>query len=269
MNTLQLYTWNVLSSNKYVNIMTWKKCSGAKQLSKLDYARSKHRQNIQLQIIIHWLKDINVIICLQEVDKQLLEKLLHLTNVEVFYTKHKKFFEKESQLVTLVKGYSCTNIEIDIHDRSIMKTTLNNDTDIFNVHLYWKWDILEINKIAKLIENTCQVKFIICGDMNKTRDELYEFLEIIPCIHLFNEKGYTSIFNLKKLYIDHIFVSSSLKPIKDPKLIRKMGKYKLLYNIEKICSLFNANRLTLNNWINKRKYNDISDHIPIYIRINN
>ena len=268
MNTLQLYTWNVLSSCIYVNQMTWKSCHiEIKEMAKLDLQRSDYRQNIQIRIIQHWLKSKYVVICLQEVDEKLLEKLLRFSDdITVHYSRNSKFVEKQSRLVTLVKGYSSTTDEIDVHDRSILKTTIL-DCDIFNVHFYWKWNIKQVSDIGNIISDVSRVKFIICGDMNKQLDQLRDFIDKILCIHTFNENGFTSIFNQQKLYIDHIFVSLSLTSLRHPKVIKHIGNYKILYNISKLCQLYNDKKLSLDNWINKRKYYDISDHLPLMTRV--
>jgi hypothetical protein len=179
---------------------------------------------------------------------------------------HEHYIKKQSRLVTLVKGLESSNEEIDIHDRSILKTTIN-DIDIFNVHFYWKWDEEYVSRVGKSIANISRSKFIIIGDMNKEIGQLEEFINKLSCIHLFDEFGYTSTFKLENLYIDHIMISSSIVPLRNPKVIGHVGKYKLLYNIIKLCKLYNDNKLSLDNWINKRKFNDISDHKPLMIRI--
>jgi hypothetical protein len=266
MSTLQLYTWNVLSSYIYANQTIWKSCS-SKTLVKLDYQRSKYRQNVQFKIIEHWLKSKKVIVCLQEVDNTLLSKLKKLPReFKIYCSEHQHFLKKHSRLVTIVKGTESTNEEINIHDRSILKTCIN-DIDIFNVHFYWKWDNEYVARVGKSIANISKLKFIILGDMNKQILELSDFIDKLTCIHLFDETGYTSIFNLNKLYIDHIMVSSTIVPLRNPKVIGHVGKYKIIYNVNKLCQLHNDNKLTLNTWINKRKYNDLSDHKPIMIRV--
>lgn len=262
MNTLQLYTWNVLTPNIHVNRMTWKYCSSEPlKLAKLDKKRYMDRKKVQLSIINKWLENENVIICLQEVCKELLEEILSIGNVQVFYSNHKRFKNNDSNLVIICKGYDCSGIEENIIDRSMLKLTIQ-DIDIYNVHFYWKWSIEEINKISKYINNNVKQKFIICGDFNKQIEDLNKFMDNLSCIYLTKSKKYTATFKGKKVIIDHILISSSLV-LKEYKVYKHVLGYKILYNVKRLCKLYEKKLLTFNSWKNKRTNNDISDHLPV------
>ena len=267
MNIFRLYSWNVLASKVHINSMTWKYCTKSHiELAQLDKYRYAHRSNIIMKIIHSWLSESKVIICLQEVPRLLLEQLLRLS-IPVHYSKHDLFLKKDTHLVTIVKGFDDVhNEEIKVHDRSILRTNVN-DISIINVHLYWKWNLQDIIQTSHIINRLVNQKFIICGDFNKTQDELFEFLNNIPCTIIFNQLKYTSLFSGKKVAIDHIIVSSTLEPHDHVKKHKKVLGHKIMYNIPRLCKLYGKNKLTLSSWINKRPLNDISDHLPISVKI--
>ena len=267
---LYLYSWNVLSPNINVNLMTWKnKYDKPLELAKLDEERFTYRKSVILKIINHWLEHEYVAICLQEVCKELLEDLL-LLKCHVFYTRNVTMKKKDIITVTIIKGYNTINEEVMITDnRSILKTTIKN-MNIFNVHLHWTWEQNELRNAGKLIyESINTEKFVICGDMNKPLTELVPFINEFDCIRNNIKVPHTGIYTKTGLLdtIDHIFISASTEPIGKISVYNSVLSYKILYNIEKIIKLHKKG-LTSERWKRRRYNKDVSDHKPIGLIIN-
>lgn len=268
MNT-HIYTWNILTPNIYINKMTWNNI----EIAKIDKQRFFYRKKIILNIILKWLKNDKVIICLQEVCKELLEELI-LLNYPIFYTTCSNYVKNNMIIVTIVKGFTSYSEEIELYDKRTCLKIFIEELNIYNLHMHWKWDKKIIKKVSqKIYESITAEKFLICGDMNKNYNDLQPFIDEFDCIRVNNVNNSNSKYLHTGIYIktnekdviDHIFISSSIQACDKLKIIKKVNKYKIMYNIEKIKKLFQMNKLNYLYWITKRKNKDISDHKPVYL----
>lgn len=251
--------------------MTWKHKLKADSLEMaiIDRKRFFHRKAIIIDIIKTWLSRDSVIICLQEVSKEILKEILMLkhTNCNVFYNVCDNMVKNDIMLTIIVKNcnvVSCSELYFD-KKRSFLKLTANN-LNIYNVHIHWKWSNLELKHAGKIIyESIDKEKYVICGDMNNTLVNIEPFLDEFDCIRSNNNVSYTGIDTktFTKEAIDHIFVSASMTVTNNVRVISKVKNYKIIYNINKLTKMFG--KITYKKWIKYRKNKDISDHKPVYL----
>ena len=304
---LNIYTWNILNPQPHISQMSWtyffKKTinlferkafapnNRSFEIATIDYERYKlHRIFILIKIIQYWIQvALNdkspTIICLQEVNLDLLEKLkLLVTNKQISWSND----TDSNHRVTIVINCEIINSkEIKFDENSIKcKSILLSNIKIknkiyqcFNVHLHWSLDLIKLDYVANIIKNSIDesIAFIIVGDFNKPIDLLESFINQFDCIQ-FNKQidsksSYTSMLTHikdlskpKKGIIDHILLSPDFITNENTKLkiISHIFKYKIFYNFKKIILLKN---LSSQKWINKRKYKDISDHKPVKLEI--
>lgn len=299
---LNIYTWNILNPQPHISQMSWtsffnhpkeKALSPSKsfEIATIDYERYKlHRIFILIKIIQYWIQvALNdkspTIICLQEVNLDLLEKLkLLVANKQIYWSNN----TDSNHRVTIVINCEIINSkeikfdESSIKCKSILLSNIkikNKIYQCFNVHLHWSLSIVDLDYVANIIKNSIDesIPFIIVGDYNKPIDLLESFMDQFDCIQ-FNkqidgESSYTSMLTHikdlskpKKGIIDHILLSPDFITNENTKLkiISHIFKYKIFYNFKKIILLKN---LSSQKWINKRKYKDISDHKPVKLEI--
>ena len=303
---LNIYTWNLLNPQPHISQMSWKAFSPINnqsfEIATIDYKRYKlYRIFILKKIIKYWISqsqnnNLNpTIICLQEVNLDLLEKLkLLVSNKQISWSND----TDSNHRVTIVINCEIINnkeINFDKSNNSDMQSSLigksillsnikikNKIYQCFNVHLHWSLDLTSLDYVATIIKNNIDesMPFIIVGDFNKPIDLLESFMDQFDCIQ-FNKQinGYTSmlthikdslksdkISNPKKGIIDHILLSPDFITDENTKLkiISNVFKYKIFYNFNKIILIKN---LTSEKWIDKRKNKDISDHKPVKLEI--
>jgi len=318
---LNIYTWNILNPQPHISQMSWKSffietinppkevkgsssipvppkekaySTSPKQsfeIATIDYERYKlHRIFILIKIIQYWIQvALNdkspTIICLQEVNLDLLEKLkLLVANKQIYWSNN----TDSNHRVTIVINCEIINSkeikfdETSIKCKSILLSNIkikNKIYQCFNVHFHWSWTLVELDYVGTIIKNNIDesIPFIIAGDFNKPIDLLESFMDQFDCIQfnkqINSESSYTSIlthiknsFKPKKGIIDHILLSSDFITDENTKLkiISHIFKYKIFYNFKKIILLKN---LSSQKWIDKRKYKDISDHKPVKLEI--
>ena len=272
---MKIYSWNVLNPNINISYKTWSKFNNktlAKRIAQADFVRfSLFRKQAIINTLKHWLKTDKVIICLQEVNNELLTDIKNIKNVVVNNTT----LLNDNCQTTIVKGYNVVASELILNinnkDKRVMKTTLNNNCEIYNVHLHWTWNSDDISIAGRIIEDSLKTQyFVVCGDMNKTYETIEPFMNEFDCLEMQKGlKGYTGINtetgNLD--IIDHIFLSTSLDNHSDIKIISKVNNFHILYNFDKIFKLFKYKKYSVNEWIENRINKDISDHKPIMIKI--
>lgn len=260
---IKIFSWNVFNPDIRISIKSWIS-NGLTREEALQYAFKdlkrfkKFRKFAILNIIKKWLSSKDkVVICLQEVNEELLELLLKIKNVSIFTI---------SSRVTIVKGIE------NVISNSL--TLLNDVTGlvvdigflrILNVHFYWKWtneDLINAGRAIEASELTVlNPPYIICGDFNNNLSELKDFFDILGCVGIYERhtKDYTSTNpkTHKKDVIDHMILSHDIKNVSNIEIISKVDKYKIMYNFKKIYK---------NNSFSKHKY--ISDHLPIAMEYN-
>lgn len=273
---LNIYSWNVLNPNIGINYMTWKTSCGSKhsrKLAKIDLQRfNVWRKDTIISIIMSWLNsNTNVIICLQEVCKDLINDIKKIKNV-IFH--HTKLVMDNCQL-TICKGLNVTGhkaIKLTINniEKYALKVILDNEIEVNNLHLYWSWSKEDIGKAGQIIDASIEKEYIvICGDMNKTFTTIQPFLDEFNCLLIDDDLiGYTGIETEtgNNEIIDHIILSANIYDKSDIEIISKINKYHIMYNIEKIINLYD-NNWSSDKWIMTRKNKDISDHKPIKVSI--
>ena len=317
---LNIYTWNILNPQPHISQMSWtsffiKTINPPKgqrskeslnlfegkaystspnrsfEIATIDYERYKlYRIFILIKIIQYWIQvALNdkspAIICLQEVNLDLLEKLKTLvTNKQISWSNDT---DSNHRVTIVINCEIVNNKEIKFDETSIKcKSILLSNIKIknkiyqcFNVHLHWSLDLTSLDYVATIIKNNIDesMPFIIVGDFNKPIDLLESFMDQFDCIQfnkqIDSESSYTSMLTHikdlskpKKGIIDHILLSSDFITDENTKLkiISHIFKYKIFYNFKKIILLKN---LSSQKWINKRKYKDISDHKPVKLEI--
>ena len=309
---LNIYTWNILNPQPHISQMSWTSFfketinpskgksyftystspNRSFEIATIDYERYKlHRIFILIKIIQYWIQvALNdkspAIICLQEVNLDLLEKLkILVTNKQISWSND----TDSNHRVTIVVNCEIINSkeikfdETSIKCKSILLSNIkikNKIYQCFNVHLHWSLDLIKLDYVATIIKNNIDesMPFIIAGDFNKPINLLETFMNQFDCIQ-FNKQidskpsSYTSMLTHikdsskpKKGIIDHILLSSDFITDENTKLkiISHIFKYKIFYNFKKIILLKN---LSSQKWINKRKYKDISDHKPVKLEI--
>jgi len=290
MNKLFLYSWNILNPQPFISKMSWKKFTDDKTaftIANIDNDRFiSFRYKAILKIINHWFiqrLNNNIIICLQEVNEFLLDKLKEIyPNNNIISTKIQS--EKDYRVIIVSNNITISNYKdidfssiSDISSKSGLLATIqinNKIIQIINVHLHWTWNEKQIQVAGAIINEQLdeQYDFIIAGDFNKSIDTLNYFLDQFDCLQYIKPTNksdkYTSIEPLTKKYeiIDHILLSSEIKTESNAniKIISKTTGYKIFYNFKKILKMKNLN---IHTWLDKRLNKDISDHKPIYLEI--
>ena len=318
---LNIYTWNILNPQPHISQMSWTSFfketinpskgksyftystspNRSFEIATIDYERYKlHRIFILIKIIQYWIQvALNdkspTIICLQEVNLDLLEKLkLLVANKQIYWSNN----TDSNHRVTIVVNCEIINSkeikfdETSIKCKSILLSNIkikNKIYQCFNVHLHWSLSIVDLDYVATIIKNNIDesIPFIIAGDFNKPINLLESFMNpdtlrvclVLQASDQFNKQidskssSYTSMLTHikdlskpKKGIIDHILLSPDFITDENTKLkiISHIFKYKIFYNFKKIILLKN---LSSQKWINKRKYKDISDHKPVKLEI--
>jgi endonuclease/exonuclease/phosphatase family metal-dependent hydrolase len=265
--------------------MSWKKFTkNSFEIAKIDYERYKiYRINIIIKIIKHWLYKTKfpTIVCLQEVNQDLLDKLTSLySRNNISWSSDSIISDYRVTIVMNCKIINSKNIVFNNKKNTLLTTiklTNNFQLQCANVHFHWSWKLSDLDNAGIIIKNNLDdsLPFIIAGDFNKPIELLESFMDHFDCIQ-FNKinKGYTSYLThlddniIPTLgIIDHILLSSDFIPNENTKIkiLSKVIKYKIFYNFKKILKIKN---LTSEKWINNRNKSDISDHKPIKLKIN-
>ena len=175
-----------------------------------------------------------------------------------------------------------------------------------NLHFFYTWseDILKgiFQTIFGILSQS--QRFFICGDFNKPYKKNYEIMGersvnyrddrlYMPAISNNPQNTFTS-FNTRDIknrfdpepvikgflslqVIDHIIVGNLLKMPEKPRIISKVNNSEIFYNLSGIETMLrthelfnlrnkNSNKI-LEEWQQKRKFKNISDHKPIIARI--
>jgi endonuclease/exonuclease/phosphatase family metal-dependent hydrolase len=264
--------------------MSWKKFTkNSFEIAKIDYQRYKiYRINIIIKIIKYWLykTKFSTIICLQEVNQDLLDQLKVLySSTNISWTSDSVKSDYRVTIVMNCEIINSKNIFFDNKKNTLLTTIklINNKIyQCLNVHFHWTWKLSDLDDAAIIIKNNLDesLPFIIAGDFNKPIELLESFMDHFDCIQ-YNKinKGYTSYLthlddNITPTLgiIDHILLSSDFTPNENTKIkiLSKVLKYKIFYNFQKILKI---NNLTPEIWISKRNKSDISDHKPVKLKI--
>ena len=271
---LNIYSWNVLNSNANINYMTWKtlcKSKHSKKLAVIDLERyHSFRKDAILDILNYWLNSgPNVVICLQEVCDDLLQSI-KLLDVTVHNTK----LINDNCQATIIKGFTAvsksTLLNIGNKEKFVLITILDDEVEVNNLHLHWTWTKDDIIKAGKIVDDGLKKEYIVmCGDFNKTLEDVQPFLDEFNCLLLDDEvEGYTGIYPAtgKKEIIDHIFLSSNIHHKSDLKIISRVKDYQIIYNVEKIVDLYD-NYWSCDKWLLVRPNKDVSDHKAVKVTI--
>jgi endonuclease/exonuclease/phosphatase family metal-dependent hydrolase len=158
---LNIYTWNILNPQPHISQMSWTLYSTSSnqsfEIATIDYERYKlHRIFILIKIIQYWIQvALNdkspTIICLQEVNLDLLEKLkILVANKQISWSND----TDSNHRVTIVVNCEIVNSkEIKFNEtsgikcRSILLSNIkikNKIYQCFNVHLHWSLDLISL-----------------------------------------------------------------------------------------------------------------------------
>jgi endonuclease/exonuclease/phosphatase family metal-dependent hydrolase len=178
--------------------------------------------------------------------------------------------------------------------------------DCVNLHNFFTWtdeNLLQLFQTIFCILSKSD-RFFICGDFNKPYERIYRILGEIsvnykdgrlymPAISNNRQNSFTS-FNIRKpnnrinppsvvngflslQVIDHIIVGNRFSMPENPKIISKINNREIFYNLSGIETMLrthelfnlrneNSNKI-LEEWQQKRRSKNISDHKPVIARI--
>lgn len=295
-NSIKVITWNILNPNPdIVKVLLQGIVNNSKKLAEIDYKRYiKYRKYNILKIIDKWFKKYknNLIICLQEVCKDMYNELLAIYGNNrikintIVGTKDDYRCTLISEDLKFIKSYDIILQGDNVKKNALctfVKTTNEIIIKCINLHLYYKWN----HNLKKILKNILldlknpNENIIICGDFNKPFETIYDFInepnKQLKAISI-NNKQFTS-FNtrLKKIrnnkhysmqVIDHIIIGNGFQFKNTPKIISKVNDLEIFYNLVKIENIVKTeNGKTIENKWNSRIGKDISDHKPVSARI--
>ena len=216
---IKIYSFNVLNPDPLISKYTFnaiynifsddqEKTNKNNLLSNIDKKRfDEHKINKIIEIINICLQNDIVIICLQEVCLELLNKLKETYINNIRYTagdlnfRDGKCSEKNEYRVTIINdNLSFINSnEIQIVNKCSIKNGLytlikindsNKHIHTFNFHFYWDSHDEDLHSNAEKINNIINktnYPFIICGDFNKSLCDISRnFIDKIP--HIIHEE---------------------------------------------------------------------------------
>jgi hypothetical protein len=190
---LVVLSWNILNSDIDINKFTFSFYSNkfAEQISRVDNTRFfNFRKDIIINIIDNLIEyyDNKIIICLQEVNKIILEDFIKKFGQNVLYTVDKidqrviifgkkiKFFQKEELFTDflITNNRTCLFSIFEYNSRRIK---------IFNLHLPFSGNECDYNYYAEHIKLCLrdEIPFLLCGDINVCFDNklYFNFLKIL------------------------------------------------------------------------------------------
>ena len=192
---LLVLSWNILNSDIEINKFTFSFYTNkySEQISKVDNIRFfNFRKDIIINIIDNLIQyyDSKIIICLQEVNKIILEDFIKKFGPNVLYTVDKidqriiifgnkiKLLYKEE----LFTDFSITNNRTCLY--SIFEYS-SKRIKIFNLHLPFSGNECDYNYYAEHIKLFLrdEIPFLLCGDINACFDNklYFNFLKILGC----------------------------------------------------------------------------------------
>ena len=307
---IDIVSFNVLNYHHYIAQTIWKNFDTPlesiiiKNLGKLEEHEYLTYRKYKLLNVIKYFYSQNQIICLQEVTNNLLSELKLLYNIS--WTKYIKESSTQPEFrVTIIppiyQWVSSYSIKFDkisseypnIKKKNCLATIIldkqtNKKFIIYNVHIYWKCELIHYKHYAKLISDDVfkyNLPFIICGDFNATLDDplMIAFINRLQHKIELNNNNYANDFTSsdtrsKTMYgwIDHIITSGFI--IKEQTItMAHVGTYDMMYNIrdiyEKIMQIPGIN-LKLKKFIPTKQLvqlfagkNWVSDHKPVVIKL--
>ena len=288
-NLINIVSFNILNPN-YLHLLFKnyiKDKNKINELVKIEIKEfKKYRIYKLLEIIDYWI-NLNQIVCLQEVNTDLLK----LINKK--YKNNNTNDNIDNRVTIIPKQYSIIKSEKLIFDNGIkikeclishIKYTNYSSCKknicllqgykkfiIFNLHIHWKSKekdyAIFANQIKEYINNYKSIPFIICGDFNCSINSTFMIsfnqninykLNTNSELYLNNYTSFDIKNKGKHSWIDHIF-SYDMVTYKSTQTTKKVKNYKIFYNVKKIIKYYTKNDITLFN-----SPNFISDHLPIY-----
>lgn len=298
-NTIDLVSFNVLNPQYNISLMTFKNYSKyikensinkitdnnlydtLVQFGKIEEKEFKLYRKNKLLNLIQYFIELNKIVCLQEVNDDLLitlkDKFQNIVSTKQINDDHrvvivpfKYQIENHTELIfeNDVKQKNCLTVNINLNNIKFI---------IFNLHIHWKSEPRHYKTYAKIIMkylNKYNLPFIICGDYNsEINDNSMQFFikqinkkYSILTNDLFYKNNFTSI-NTKSPpqtgWIDH-FLTYGFQVKKSTTTKNKIYIYNIYYDALKIIKLLLSDMKNIKIF-NSNKY--ISDHKPIFISL--
>lgn len=213
-NNYNIYTFNVLNPKAlYITFKTipyntqnnFERINIGKEIASINEKRSDYRNLLIVNIVANLLTNKNTIICLQEVNKLLLDKL-----IEYFFETNQICWKKDNDVVYYIKegkgilshtndDFRVTLISSDLEfigdSKNIRLTVIKNSIDrssrnalltiikkkesskkvqCINLHIHHTSSKDDYTNYAKIILDNLnlEIPFIICGDFNKTLNSI-------------------------------------------------------------------------------------------------
>jgi len=283
---INICTWNLLNPEPYISQMTWSNFvpkDQANQIALVDFERFSLFRAQAIVRIIKWMctkSSSPLIICLQEVHPKLLTKLKELVNQDQIAVHQETPI---NYLVTIVtKSTIQFTKSIRFNEKAVLLTKINIGDKIIscvNLHFYWKWSILDIERIGSELSNELEEPYVLAGDFNKPIELLEGFIKLFDCMLYRSDlrsESFTSIqthsnssSNPTYGTIDHILLSSDFtyNDKTKYKILAKAAGYKIFYSFDKIIKLFKSKKITnQSEWIDLNPNSGISDHKPVFVK---
>lgn len=251
-----------------------------------------YRKNKLLSIIESWTK-ANQIVCLQEVNNNLLKTLNKIYRNQLIFTK-----DDDKRVIIVPNSYSINKTDKLVFDNKIkvkeclivhLEDLNKKPFIVFNLHIHWKSNENNYIDFAKQIKNYLEklnksIPFIICGDFNASINTPYlkKFIETInnkfkiDTNSIAYSNDYTSNDtrdNNKLGWIDHI-LSHNLVSHSPTQTTNNINNMEIFYDVNQVIEqTVKLNKLTIKTkefkptnedlqMFNSNKF--ISDHKPVY-----
>jgi endonuclease/exonuclease/phosphatase family metal-dependent hydrolase len=286
-------------TNKELNLVI-------KNLVKIERKEFELYRKTKLLIIIKSWINAGQIVCLQEVNNQLLETLIKIYGTQLISTQDVTTLTNidDHRLVIVPKSYQIVKTDKLTFDNGLkvkeclivnIKDANNKEFVIFNLHIHWKSKESDYSKFAKLIKNYIEltylkpIPFIICGDFNSSINSLFmtNFIkEINETFKLDTNSSaysddYTSSDTKNKntlSWIDHI-LSHNLIAHAPTQTTNKIEHFEIFYNGNQVIEyIVNLNKSTIKTKEFKatkdelkifNSSNFVSDHKPVFASFTN
>ncbi len=254
-----------------------------------------YRKNKLLLIIQSWIKS-DQIVCLQEVNNELLKNLIKIYKKNITSTQNLTNHTDDYRVIIVPESYQIIKTDILVFDNGIkikeclithIQDSNKKELVIFNLHIHWQSQELDYTKFANQIKKYLEpnlVPFIICGDFNSSINSIFmtNFIDILNKKFKLDRNNikYSSDFtshdtkNKNQMsWIDHI-LSYKLIVHSPTQTTNQINNFEIFYNtnkaIQQIVSLNKSIiktkefRATKENIQIFNSLNYISDHKPVF-----
>lgn len=272
-----------------------------KNLVKIERKEFELYRKHKLLIIIESCIKSNQIVCLQEVNNVLLDKLIKRYGQQLTSTKYITSIAHldDNRVIVVPKSYQIVKSDKLVFDNGlkIKECLIANIQDaskrnlvIFNLHIHWQSQQSDYIKFAHQIKKYLEsnfdesVSFIICGDFNGSINSSYmiNFIEEINNKFKIDSNSISYLDNFTSLdtknknqfsWIDHV-LSHNLISHSPTQTTNKINNFEIFYNVNQVIhhivspnkSIIKTKEFKVTNDIFQifNSSNFVSDHKPVF-----